>query len=87
MCLVSQSRSSKERKLRKARKELFNLDDALAKKEIAEDLQDINQGTYQGAGDGASQANKGSSVGYTTADDKRESFRGRYGQGGLASLL
>ena len=73
----------KARKLRKARKELFNLDTALAKKEVAEDP----QGTYQGAGDGASQANKGSSVGYTAADDRRESFRGRYGQGGLASLV
>ena len=73
----------KARKLRKARKELSNLDSALAKKEVTEDP----QGTYQGAGDGASQANKGSSVGYTKADDKRESFRGRYGQGGLASLV
>ena len=74
----------KARKLRKARKELFNLDTALAKKEVAEEASEVS---YQGAGDGASQANKGSSVGYTAADDRRESFRGRYGQGGLASLV
>ncbi len=78
------SAAGKERKLRRARKELFNLDDALAKKEIAEEASEVS---YQGAGDGASQANKGSSVGYKKADDRRESFRGRYGQGGLASLV
>lgn len=78
------SAAGKARRLKKAKDEKakFQLDQV--KKELAEEASEVS---YQGAGDGASQANKGSSVGYTKADDRRESFRGRYGQGGLASLV
>lgn len=87
------SAAGKERKLRRAKKELADFELNQVNKELAKEEAERNKTltnkmtTYQGAGDGASQANKGSSVGYTAADDRRESFRGRYGQGGLASLL
>ena len=81
------SAAGKERKLRKARKELFNLDSALAKKEVAED----SQGTYQGAGDGSAFDQSSYDAGKKSAaaqeKSNRDYARGRFGQGGLASLL
>ena len=73
------SAAGKARKLKKVNEEIaaYNLDKV--NKELAEP-------DYVGAGDGASQANKGSSVKFTAADDRRQSY-GRFGQGGLASLL
>tara|TARA_R100001163_G_scaffold32946_1_gene25523 strand:+ start:859 stop:1620 length:762 start_codon:yes stop_codon:yes gene_type:complete len=91
------SAAGKERKLRKAKKELadFELDQVnkkLAKQQAEKNKKLTNKmTTYQGAGDGSAfnqssyDAGKASAV--AQEQSNRDYARGRFGQGGLASLL
>lgn len=80
------SAAGKERKLRKAKKELADFELDQVNKELAKEMT-----TYQGAGDGSAfdqgsyDAGKASAV--AQEQSNRDYARGRFGQGGLASLL